>query len=137
MDGVLLDEGKPLDLDDMLLANPWSSAQMGLSTYSGTVDHATTGNSFTSAEPTFAGYARQTLGGWSSAVLDASFRAVSTAAPVTFTNSSGSPSATISSWFFIHPASGDVLMGGLFTTPFTIAGGDTYSTVPFIRETGV
>jgi hypothetical protein len=134
---VLLDEGKLTDLADMLAAPPWSNAVMGLSTFSGAITHANPGTDFTSNELTFAGYARQALGGWSTPVLDGSFRAVSTAAPVTFSNSSGSTSASIVSWFFIDSVGGDVLMAGVFTTPFTILAADTYSTVPFIRETGI
>lgn len=137
MDGVLLDEGKVLDLTDMVANPPWVGAKMGLSTYSGTIDHATLGSSLTSGEITTAGYARQSLTGWGTPTLDSLFRAVVFAAPVTFANTSGGATPTIVSWFFIDPTSGDVLMAGTFTSFFTIAAGDTFTTVPFLRETGV
>jgi hypothetical protein len=136
MDGVFLDESKNLSLTDMLANAPWAGCKMGLSQYTFTIDHATPGSSLTSAEIAFTGYARQVLSGWSTPTLDSLFRAVSFAAPVTFANSGTVSSSSISSWFFIDETSGDVLIAGNFSTPFVILASDSFTTVPFIRETG-
>jgi hypothetical protein len=132
MEGVFCDDYKGTLLDNMLTQAPFTSPMvMGLFTTINSVDHTFVLGSLGGNELAVAGYARQTLAGWSAASLNGSFQAVTQAADVTFNNTSGSATGLITGWFYYDPATNLIVMVGLFANPFVIGAGSTYTTTPF------
>lgn len=98
--------------------------------------HDTSYAALTAHEAAFSGYARQVVTGWGSSVLTADFHARSQAGTVTFDNSGGSPSSTLTGWALIDEANSAVIMAGLYDAPFAIPDGQSYLTTPFFLYTG-
>ena len=135
--GVIVDEIKIMLLDQRTANPPFDTAEMGLSEANITPDHATIAADLTADEVTVTGYARQALTGWTTPTLDGSFIANTTAAPVTFLNTSGGDSGTIYCWFIIDSVSGLLIMAGRFSTPFVVvATSGAYTTTPYAKLTG-
>lgn len=138
MNGVIADESKILLLEVTLAATPFNStnAKMGLSTTNITPDGATVLADLTAGELAVAGYARQTLTGWATPTLTSDFHAYSEATAVTFLNTSGAPTGTIYTWFFVDTGNGKLICSGRFGTPFILpATTGTYTVKPFMQGT--
>lgn len=135
--GYLADEDKLYLQDQRLAGSPFAThLVMGLFTGAPTVDHTSTLASIAAHELAVAGYARQAVAGWVASTLTADFHALSTAAGVTFANSSGSPTSLITGWFYVDTLNNKLVMAGLYDTPFVILAGGTYVTTPFWESTG-
>ena len=132
--GILLNDDKIWLLEQYLIAAPFATnLDMGLFTTLTALTDATTSAAIVAAELVVSGYVRQPVNTWSSPVLDAAFDAVSNAAPVTFDNTSGGPTASITGWFYFETVNALCLMAGLFPTPFVIPAGGTFVTTPYYQ----
>jgi len=137
MAGTMADECKADMLDERLANPPFTTLEMGLSHANITPDHATVAADLTAAEVSVAGYARQTLSGWTAAALQPDFKALSQATPVTFLNTSGGDSGTVYTWFWIDTSSGHLVEAGRFALPFVlVATTGSYTTTPYDTLTG-
>lgn len=134
--GPLSDESKINILTQRLANTPYNTLQMGLSTANITPDHATTLATLVAGEIAPAGYARQAVSGWSTPILTPDFHAYSEAGTVTFTQTSGSDTAVIYTWFWRDSTNNKLVRSGRFAAPFVISSGGTISFIPFEQETG-
>lgn len=135
MNGVILDGDKVNLLIQQLAGGGYNSMQMGLGDTIAALSHATTGASLTAHEEAFTGYSRQSLT-FGSPALTTDKHARAFASAVTFSNTGVVDSTSITFWFFSNPSSGEVVMAGLFDTPFVIPAGGAYITVPFFQNFG-
>lgn len=137
MDGVLTDESKVKLCTNRLANPPMTTLKMLLSNSNITPDHATVAADLTVNEISVTGYSRQDVTGWGTPTLDGSNRAVATATPVTFLNTSGGDSPTVYTWGFIDTATNKLVAAGRFDLPFILpATTGSYTTTPFWRDTG-
>lgn len=136
MSSPLSDESKILILAERLTNPPYDTLRMGLSTTNITPDHATSLATLTAGELAVTGYARQDVTGWATPILNGTFHAYSEADPVTFDNSSGSPTGTVYTWFFVDYTLNKLVRSGRFSAPFLISAGGSITFIPFEQETG-
>lgn len=136
--GVIFDQSKVALLTQLLAGGPFagSNCKMMLFDTLTSLDHADTLSTLTAHEAAFTGYARQTVSGWGTPALMADFHARAQAATVTFSNSGGSPSSTITGWALVDDGAGKVMQAGLYDTPFAIGASEDYLTTPFWTLTG-
>lgn len=138
MNAVLNDGSKPGLLDAMLAQPPFDGSNCKMMLFYGitALTHATDYTTLLAGEVVTAGYARQTVTGWTVSVLTGDFHARSQAGTVTFHNSSGGDSETITGWALIDTANSLVIQAGLYDVPFAIPSGEDYLTTPFFTFTG-
>lgn len=138
MNGVVFDESKIALLLQQLAGGIFLSGncKMMLCDTITALDHTDTLATLAANEVTFTGYARQTVGSWGTPVLTADLHARAQGATVTFSNTGGGASSTITVWALVDTAGGKVIQAGLFNTPFTIPGSSDYLLTPFFLYTG-
>src|SRR5262245_14252632 len=127
MAAVWNNENKPETLQAILDSTALVNAQLLLFTTITSITDATPFSTFTGNEVSFTGYSRQNVEGWSFPSMSG-HRAVSVSEIITFLNSGGSPSPTITGWALIYPDSSHVIVADLYSTPFSIAAGGAYTT---------
>jgi hypothetical protein len=130
MNGTIADTAKVELLTNQLAVGPINGMSMGLSTTNITPTHATVLADLTPGELTVAGYARQAVSGWSFPTLQPDFSAAASAGTVTFTNSGGSASPTVYTWFFVDATGTYLIAAGQFSSPFAIQAGGEFSCNP-------
>ena len=138
MNAVTFDESKIALLTQQLAAGPFagSNCKMMLFDTLTALAHTDTLSTLSAHELAFSGYARQTVTGWGTPTLTSDKHARSQAGTVTFSNTSGSPSNTITGWALVDTAASKVIHAGLYDTPFVIGDGEDYLTTPFYLLTG-
>lgn len=133
--GVLADQDKPALNDARVASANFVGATMHLAAAISSIDHTITQAVLAANEISTAGYAAQTLTGWSASVLTADFHGESSAAPVTFMNTSGGNTPLITAWWYKDAVTGLCIVAGLFDNPFVILAGGHYTTTPTFRVT--
>jgi hypothetical protein len=124
--------------DERVAGTHFAAAFLALLTGSiPSITHATVYSDLSPFEAAFSGYSAQALSGWTPSVLTADFHAIAYSAEVTFNNSSGSTSPTITGWMIYSTSGGNKLISALaYGTPFQILNGSTYKTTPSWQLTG-
>lgn len=119
MPGALIPDTEKLLIMDDLIANKLTGATAHLITNTPTLSHSTVIGDLT--EAAWAGYAAQSLTGWSASALDAAFRAFSEADPVQFSNTAGS--GQTATGYYVLDGTGDLLQVELYPVPIVIPDG--------------
>jgi hypothetical protein len=138
MNGVLFDQSKIELLTEQLAGTLFAGSNVQMALFYGitSLDHTDTYAGLVANEASFTGYARQTVTGWGTPTLTADFHARSQALTVTFSNTGGSDSSSITAWALIDTGSNKLIQGGLYDVPFVIPAGQDYLTTPFWTRTG-
>lgn len=133
MNGIAFDEAKTSQLNQLLAGGPFAgtNCKMMLGKTLTALSHTDVYATLAAAELSHTGYARQDVVNWTSAVLTTDKHARSQADTVTFGNTSGSPSDTVTWWAFVDHGNSKILQAGLYDSPFVIGDGEDYLTTPF------
>lgn len=134
MPGVTMNESKTLLLDQRLANPPYDNLKLGLFTGSTDPTPATVIGDLTEVSGT--GYGRQTVSGWSSAILLLDGHAYSAATPVTFANSGGTDWDEATGWFWWDEANSKLVMAARFPTSFTLGPAESKNVTPSALLTG-
>lgn len=129
MTATFANESKQLLLDQRLANPPYDNLQYGLLTDAGNPLPEETLDDLT--EVSGSGYARQTVSGWSAALLLGDGHAYSEADPVTFTSTEPTdPWTTARRWFLWDVANSKLVAQGTLPTEFALAAGASRSITP-------
>lgn len=136
MNGTLNNAVKTRLLDWQIADPFWGGVYLCLGTADFTPDPSSVLADF--VEATFSGYLRGLLAAdWSAGVLMPDAVALTATDEVTFTNSGGAASPLIYTYFFFHPPTSQIVLGGRFDLPFQIPAAGSRTFTPFLSLTGL
>lgn len=134
MPGTLVNGVKAQMLDERVSNPPYDTLEMGLFTGSTVITPATVLGDLT--EVTGTGYARQTITGWSAAILLGDNHAYSQATVVTFGPAGAGDWDEATGWFWVDTTLNQLVAAARFTLPFTLPNGESFPFAPYDTLTG-